>query len=412
MVKNGKNSSSSSSMSSMYRGVRKRKWGKWVSEIRLPNSRERIWLGSYDTPEKAARAFDAALFCLRGSNANFNFPNSPPEIVDGRLMTPAEIQVAAARFANRAGPEEEGGENRAGLRENGMSDRSSSDTEDMSLQAESPESEKTEMTSAWARLVNNDNLENWAGLRESPNFYPSSSSSDVFVRAESPCVESEKTEMTSARLGNNDLENLAGPSENFYPPDMFYRAESSSVSLSNRMGSEKTEMTLTRFANNGLENRTGPTENPYLYPWSSSSNMYLQAESPSVSLSNRVESEKTEMTLDRAGPRENPYLYPSSSSSDMFLRAESPSLSVSNIVESEKTEMTLDNGFMDMFSSLGTVNDMSNFGIFPGFDDLSGEFFVPPEQQMPNLESSEEQEINYLDYDGFNSQGSSFLWNF
>ncbi|KAI5674192.1 hypothetical protein M9H77_14556 [Catharanthus roseus] len=86
--------------SDKYKGVRKRKWGKFVSEIRLPNSRERIWLGSYDTAEKAARAFDAALFCLRGKSAKFNFPDNPPEIVNGRSMTPAEIQVAAARYAN------------------------------------------------------------------------------------------------------------------------------------------------------------------------------------------------------------------------------------------------------------------------------------------------------------------------
>ncbi|KAL6222088.1 hypothetical protein ACLB2K_005480 [Fragaria x ananassa] len=83
-----------------YKGVRKRKWGKWVSEIRLPNSRERIWLGSYDTPEKAARAFDAALYCLRGRTAKFNFPDNPPEISGGRSLSPAEIQAEAARFAN------------------------------------------------------------------------------------------------------------------------------------------------------------------------------------------------------------------------------------------------------------------------------------------------------------------------
>ncbi|CAK9155184.1 unnamed protein product [Ilex paraguariensis] len=85
---------------SKYKGVRKRKWGKYVSEIRLPNSRERIWLGSYDTPEKAARAFDAALFCLRGRTAKFNFPDNPPDILGGRSLSPAEIQSAAARFAN------------------------------------------------------------------------------------------------------------------------------------------------------------------------------------------------------------------------------------------------------------------------------------------------------------------------
>ncbi|KAF3439718.1 hypothetical protein FNV43_RR17996 [Rhamnella rubrinervis] len=85
---------------SSFKGVRKRKWGKWVSEIRLPNSRERIWLGSYDSAEKAARAFDAALYCLRGSNAKFNFPDNPPEIAGGRSLTPTEIQAAAARFAN------------------------------------------------------------------------------------------------------------------------------------------------------------------------------------------------------------------------------------------------------------------------------------------------------------------------
>ncbi|KAK4483706.1 hypothetical protein RD792_010908 [Penstemon davidsonii] len=92
-----------SSSSFKYKGVRKRKWGKYVSEIRLPNSRERIWLGSHDTAEKAARAFDAALFCLRGPNAKFNFPDNPPNIANGRSMTPAEIQIAAACFA-RSGP--------------------------------------------------------------------------------------------------------------------------------------------------------------------------------------------------------------------------------------------------------------------------------------------------------------------
>ncbi|CAI0448272.1 unnamed protein product [Linum tenue] len=83
-----------------YKGVRKRKWGKWVSEIRLPNSRERIWLGSYTSPEKAARAFDAALFCLRGPAARFNFPDDPPDSGRGRSLSPQEIQALAVRYAN------------------------------------------------------------------------------------------------------------------------------------------------------------------------------------------------------------------------------------------------------------------------------------------------------------------------
>ncbi|CAM0943692.1 unnamed protein product [Alopecurus aequalis] len=88
-----------------YKGVRRRKWGKWVSEIRLPNSRERIWLGSYDAPEKAARAFDAAFVCLRGAQAaagaDLNFPDSPPPPCR-HSVDPEEVQAAALSHANSA----------------------------------------------------------------------------------------------------------------------------------------------------------------------------------------------------------------------------------------------------------------------------------------------------------------------
>ncbi|KAL5229612.1 hypothetical protein ABZP36_028388 [Zizania latifolia] len=89
-----------------YKGVRLRKWGRWVSEIRMPNSRERIWLGSYESAEKAARAFDAAAVCLRGSSGagELNFPESPPDVryFPGALLTPEQIQAEATRHANRS----------------------------------------------------------------------------------------------------------------------------------------------------------------------------------------------------------------------------------------------------------------------------------------------------------------------
>ncbi|KAH0878276.1 hypothetical protein HID58_065670 [Brassica napus] len=82
---------------SKYKGIRRRKWGKWVSEIRVPGTRDRLWLGSFSTAEGAAVAHDVAFYCLHQPNSleSLNFPHLlPPSIVS--KTSPRSIQQAAS----------------------------------------------------------------------------------------------------------------------------------------------------------------------------------------------------------------------------------------------------------------------------------------------------------------------------